>query len=122
MTTATLSLILFTVFLSACAQLALKMGMSSDKLQEAIGRGPTDAAVAAALSPGVWSGLVIYGVSVVLWLYVLSKVELSTAYPFVGISFIFTMLFGIFILGETVSLYKIAGTLLVVVGCLIIAK
>ena len=35
-----------------------------------------------------------------MWLWVLSKVDLSVAYPFVGISFLKTMGFGAFLLNE----------------------
>ena len=76
----------------------------------------------ALFSPLVFSGLFIYGVSVLAWLWVLSKVDLSIAYPFVGISFIFTLLFGIFLLNESLNSYKIIGTLMIATGCFLVAK
>ena len=76
-----------------------------------------DTVFAAALSPFIWFGLIIYALSVALWLWVLSKVDLSVAYPFVGIGFVVTMLFGILLLNENVTPMRIIGTVLIVGGC-----
>jgi len=59
---------------------------------------------------------------VLIWLWVLSKVDLSIAYPFVGISFIFTLIFGVMFLNESANTYKIIGTLMITAGCFFVAK
>jgi drug/metabolite transporter (DMT)-like permease len=64
----------------------------------------------------------IYGLSMVLWIWVLSKVDLSVAYPFVGVSFILTMAFGYFLLGENVTSTRLLGTVLIAVGCALVAN
>ena len=117
-----LGLILITVTLSACAQLALKIGVTKSQFDVALRSSVVDGLVAAAGSPMIWSGLTIYGLSVALWLWVLSKVDLSVAYPFVGVSFLVTMMFGIFLLNENVTPGRIAGTLLIACGCVLVAK
>jgi len=117
-----LGLILSTVTLSAVAQLALKLAVEKPKMAAAMQSGVTDALIAAATSPLIWTGLIIYGLSVAMWLWVLSKVDLSIAYPFVGVSFIITMAFGAFILDENMTPLRIAGTLLIASGCLLVGK
>lgn len=117
-----LSLILFTVFLSACAQLALKMGVSGAKMQAAFSGGLAEALAASMSSPLIWLGLGIYGLSVALWVWVLSRVDLSVAYPFVGVSFIVTMAFGAYLLDEQVGSMRIIGTLLIATGCVLVAR
>lgn len=117
-----LALIIFTVTLSACAQLALKMGADSPAMKTAMSTGIMDAVIAAAFSPLIWTGLTIYGLSVALWVWVLSKVDLTIAYPFVGISFLITMAFGAFILDESVTTLRIVGTLLIAGGCVLVAQ
>lgn len=117
-----LGLILSTVTLSAVAQLALKLAVEKPKMAAAMQSGVTDALIAAATSPLIWTGLIIYGLSVAMWLWVLSKVDLSIAYPFVGVSFLITMAFGAFILDENVTPLRIAGTLLIAGGCLLVGK
>ncbi|ALP54069.1 hypothetical protein Tel_13530 [Candidatus Tenderia electrophaga] len=122
MTYLILGLILLTVTLSACAQLALKLGVMRSHVQSALEGGLMDALVAVALSPLIWLGLLIYGLSVGMWLWVLSKVDLSIAYPFVGISFLVTMAFGAFLLNETITPARIAGTILIAIGCVLVGR
>jgi drug/metabolite transporter (DMT)-like permease len=118
----TLALILATVTASACAQLALKLGMTSPAVTAAMPEGGKSLLLAVATSPMVWIGLTIYGLSVLVWLWILSKVDLSLAYPFVGVSFIVVMLFGVFLLNESVTPLRMAGTLLIAVGCVLVAR
>lgn len=120
MNTLNLSVILFTVFLSACAQLLLKVGMTrfgGGYLEDGI-----SGVIRVLFSPAVFSGIFIYALSVLVWLWVLSRVDLSIAYPFVGLSFIFTLLFGYAFLDETVNGMRIAGSLLIAAGCVFVAK
>ncbi|WP_237059902.1 EamA family transporter [Microbulbifer sediminum] len=115
-----LSIILLTVFLSACAQLLLKLGMQragEDYLADGIG-----GMVRVLFSPHVFSGIFVYAISVLVWLWVLSRVDLSIAYPFVGLSFIFTLLFGYAFLGEPVNTMRVAGSMLIAAGCLFVAR
>lgn len=114
--------IFFTVFMSACAQLMLKMGATS-----ALGPHQPESslwglALKVMLSPMIAGGIFIYGVSVLIWIWVLSRVELSVAYPFVGLSFIFTLVFGVFFLDEALNTAKIIGTLMIIVGCIFVAQ
>src|SRR3546814_10668309 len=67
-------------------------------------------------------GLGLYGIGALLWLFVLGRAPLSLAYPFVGIGFILTMLAGAFWLNESISVARAAGTLLIAVGCVLVAR
>lgn len=122
MTYVLLGLILLTVTLSACAQLALKLGVAKPSMAHALQGGLVDALTAALTSPLIWSGLMIYGLSVAMWLWVLSKVDLSVAYPFVGVSFLITMAFGALLLNESVTPLRIVGTILIASGCILVGK
>ena len=122
MTNLQLIVILITVFMSACAQLLLKLGMNKAESGSGLFDNGISSLFQTLFSPLVFSGLAVYAVSVLAWLWVLSKVDLSIAYPFVGISFIFTLLFGIFLLDESLNAFKIIGTLMIAVGCFFVAK
>jgi drug/metabolite transporter (DMT)-like permease len=115
---ALLATILGTVCLSAVAQVALKIGTRS----LSSGGGLPGVILSVASSPFIWLGLGIYGASVLAWLWVLSKTDVSVAYPFVGISFVLTAVMGAVLLQENVSPLRIAGTALVIFGCILIAK
>ena len=74
------------------------------------------------LSPWMIGGLACYGVSILLWMAVLSKVEFSAAYPLTSIGFIIAAAAGVLFLGETVSLSRAAGIALVCCGVVFITR
>jgi drug/metabolite transporter (DMT)-like permease len=110
-------LIIISVSISSVAQIILKKGMSSPDVINAISSN-SGFMVIRAISTNYWVlvGLSLYFFSALVWLFVLSKTEVSLAYPFVGLGFVFTMLLGCFLLGESVSIAKIAGTVLIAAG------
>ncbi len=113
-----LLLILLSVAMSAAAQLMLKLGVSTAQADAGVAARGT----AFMFSPWVMGGLGLYGLGAIVWLFVLQRVPLSAAYPFVGIGFIFTMLIGVFVLGEGISPGRILGTLLIAAGCVCVAR
>ena len=82
---AVLSLILASVTMSAVAQIALKYGMSSPIVQANLNAGLERIAPIIAANPFVWAGLTLYGVGALLWLGVLAQIDVSQAYPYVGL-------------------------------------
>jgi len=113
-------LILASVSLSALAQLALKIGTSGATAARSAGLGGEMGGLMQ--SPMIFVGLGLYGFGALLWLFVLGRAPLSLAYPFVGIGFILTMFAGIFYLNEGVSAARVAGTLMIAVGCVLVAR
>ncbi|OFV67483.1 MAG: membrane protein containing DUF6, transmembrane [Candidatus Syntrophoarchaeum caldarius] len=65
-------------------------------------------------------GAVLYGISFILWLYVLSKVKVSYAYPFISLSYALVAVLGFFLLDEKISFDAWMGICLVVVGVVLI--
>lgn len=123
MTRAALGLILLSVTITACAQLVLKAGMAGASVQRAIAAGPGwRMLLAIALDPLVIGGLTLYFVAAAVWLFVLSKVEVSLAYPFVALGFVLTAVFGRIMFHETLSPARIAGTLLICGGVALLAR
>lgn len=118
-----LLLILMSVLLSAIAQITLKMGMSSPIIQQAIASA-SNVAVFESIATNLYvlGGLTLYFASAAVWLFVLAKVDVSFAYPFVGLGFIATMLLAYFINGEVLSTTKIIGTLCIAIGVAIVAQ
>ena len=100
----------------------LKHGMSVQAVQAVLAGGRTAAiALAVASSPTVWVGLFLYAFSALVWLFVLARVDVSVAYAFVALGFLLTMALGFLLLGEPLTLQKVAGTLLVVLGVWLVA-
>ena len=74
------------------------------------------------LNPWMIAGLGCYGVSILLWMAVLSKVEVSAAYPLTSIGFIIAAAAGYFFMGETVGLSRAVGIALVCCGVVVITR
>lgn len=117
-------LILLSVAIAAFAQVALKAGMSSPSVQQAIEEGGLRASALLQISanPYIILGLFLYFSSAAVWLFVLARVQVSFAYPFVALGFILTALLGKFAFNDTFSVPKIVGSLLVVAGVLVMAR
>lgn len=118
-----LILILCSILLSSFAQIVLKTGMSNAGVLAAIQSANTlDIVKAIITNVAVIGGLGLYFASAAVWLLVLAKVDVSFAYPFVGLGFIITMLLAFFINGEVLSTTKVVGTLCIALGVAIIAQ
>jgi multidrug transporter EmrE-like cation transporter len=118
-----LLLILSSVSLSGLAQVSFKLGTSAAPVRLAMISGDLPAMLLAFLfSPGIVIGLVMYGIGTIIWLSVLARMDLSLAYPFVGLSFVLTALFGYFLFHEVLNLGRVAGTVLVIAGVFLVAR
>lgn len=71
--------------------------------------------------PYVIGGFVLYGLGAVVWLSVLSRWDVSKAYPLVGIGFALTVLIGL-MMGEQVSWLRGCGTVLICTGVWLVAQ
>ena len=60
--------------------------------------------------------------STALWFYIIKHFPLSMAYPMISLSYIFGMFAAIFIFHEQVPLIRWVGVLLIIAGCVLIAK
>jgi multidrug transporter EmrE-like cation transporter len=117
-----LPLILLGVLLNACAQLALKQGMRDIghfvfSIENFL---PIGAKVA--LNPFVITGLLCYVVSVIVWLMVLSRVDVSYAYPLLSVGYIVTAFAGRLFFDEVLGPVRWAGILIICLGVCLITR
>ncbi|MGQ8364673.1 EamA family transporter [Glaciecola sp. 1036] len=117
----TLALVFCSVFLSVVAQILLKHGMTRVNLYKSSSETLFNMMIQIFTNISVLAGLFAYVASAGVWLVVLSKLDVSKAYPFVGLGFILTMLFAYWFLGESMTTYKVIGTLLIVSGIVFIS-
>lgn len=114
------SLILASVTLNATAQVFLRWGAKS--APEGIGRPMIETMAALMLRPSVLVGLACYGISILVWLYVLGRVEVSFAYPFLALGFVMVALAGWQLLGEPMPPARVTGIAIIFVGVLVLAR
>ncbi|MFT3967455.1 MAG: EamA family transporter [Sphingobium sp.] len=113
-------LVLLSVLLSSGSQVMMKLGMSSPTVQTAISRGGmTDILLSVALQPLVMAGIVCFGLSAGTWLMVLSRMNLSQAYPCVALGIVLTAASGYWLLGEAMPPQRLGGIALILMGVLL---
>ena len=121
-----LPFILFTVLTNAAAQIMLKQGMLT--LGPLAPDGPTTALSLVALvfrivfHPWVFLGLVTFVVSMASHLFVLSRVELSFAYPFLSLAYVAVAALSWWLWGEDLNAWRVGGIALICVGTVLIAQ
>lgn len=114
--------ILFTVMTNAAAQLMLKQGMITLGPISFEGVNPVLRILQIVFSPWVFAGLLTFVISMASHLYVLSKVELSLAYPFLSLAYVAVAVFAYFVFREDLNAYRIAGIGFICVGTVLIAQ
>ena len=117
-----LPLIITGVLLNAVAQIALKSGMRSIGTFSFSLENIVPIGLRVGMNPFVLLGLGCYVVSVVVWLLVLSRVDVSYAYPMLSIGYIVAALAGKAFFGEPVDLVRWMGIVTICVGVYLITR
>lgn len=68
------------------------------------------------ISPYIISGLGLYGLATVLWLFILTKVPLSVAYPIQSIAYVLAVVGAYFVFNEPLTVSKILGCIIIMIG------
>jgi drug/metabolite transporter (DMT)-like permease len=74
------------------------------------------------LYPETWLGFIVYGLSAVCWLWVLSRAQLSFAYPILSLTFPLVVGLSAFFFAESVTLLRWVGVGVIVLGVSLLAK
>ncbi len=108
---------LLSIILGAVAQLLLKMAMTGPSEQLSFSE-----PLRFLFNGKLIAGIGCYGASMLFWLYVLSKLDLSKAYPMVALGYVLTFILGWFFLDEPVKPMRIIGLIVIVSGVIIISR
>ena len=115
-----IALILFNVMLAAFGQIVLKIGTT--QLGGALVKpggtviSTVFGAVRALFTPYIFAGLMIYAFSAITWIIILSRVDLSFAYPMISLSYVIVVVLSAILLHERVPLITIPGLVLICAG------
>jgi multidrug transporter EmrE-like cation transporter len=123
------SLILFSIILGVAGQLSLKHGVgiassdSSSRIAQSLDvRSILTFLQSAAANKFVIFGFLFYLVSAASWLVILSRVDLSFAYPMISSGYIVIVILSKYIFDEPGTALRIAGTLLVCGGVFLLLR
>lgn len=110
----TILLLLLTVLGISCGQILFKLGAQGFNQSEKIWK--------IFFSTPILVALFIYGVSTLLWIYLLSGVELSKAYPFFAMSFILVPMLSWLWFGESLDKFYFAGMACILTGVILTTR
>jgi drug/metabolite transporter (DMT)-like permease len=117
-----IGMILFTVTTNAAAQILLKTGMKGLSGLTLAPERVVQTVLTVVFNPFVFAGLCMFVVSMASHLAVLSKVELSFAYPFLSLAYVIVTAWAFFVFGENVTALRVAGVALICLGTVLIAN
>jgi len=112
-------IILIGIIFASVGQVVLKIGMNS---MGSITNYTPSTIIATFLNPYILSGLAMYGLAAIFWLIALSKRDLSFVYPFIALTFIIVLILSNVILKESIGIYRIIGTFIIILGLIVIMK
>lgn len=115
-------LLLLCVCFGVCGNLSLKWGM-----QGYVPKGsmpiPVQLVLRIVTSPILLGGLVLYGVSMLGWLRILSTEKISLAYPtFVSLTFLLVMVASAVVFKEQVRLNQAVGCVVIIAGIWLVTR
>lgn len=116
-----LALAILSILLGAIGQVFLKIGSSQIELSWNKAQALSSIFNLLTNLPIV-AGFVLYGLSFILWIKVLSKLDLSYVYPLTSLGYVFVLFFSFFFLKENMSLYRGIGILFIIFGGFIVVR
>jgi drug/metabolite transporter (DMT)-like permease len=115
-----LLLLTISISLAIVGQLLMKQGMMI------FGKFPVTQLLAKiipmVLQPYVFLGITCFAVSSIFWLVVLSRIDLSMAYPMVSVAYVVVAIFSYYIFKENVSLIRWLGIITICFGVFLISR
>ena len=73
-------------------------------------------------NPWILSCFVAAFLASMCWMVAMTKFELSFAYPFMSLAFVLVMILSALFFSEALNFYKVAGTLTILLGLLIMTR
>jgi multidrug transporter EmrE-like cation transporter len=115
-------LIFAGVLLNALGQLLLKAGTNAVGRFEFVPDNILPVATRFAGEPHIMAGVFCYGLSLIVWIMGLSRVEVSVAYPLLSLGYVINAAAAWYLFGEVLTPARIAGIGLIIVGVYFVAR
>jgi drug/metabolite transporter (DMT)-like permease len=74
------------------------------------------------LHPETWAGFIVYGLSAICWLWVLSRAHLSYAYPILALTFPIVVGLSAVFFSESITVVRWVGVVVIMVGVSLLAR
>lgn len=115
--------IFLTVAFAVSSQLIIKWQMKNISLEDTISMFDKFLfAFNMLFNPYILLSIILTLLSGLSWIIAMSKFDISYAYPFTALGFVFILIFSHLLFNETITIYKYIGVSLIVIGIFIICK
>ncbi len=115
-------IILSSILMSSTAHIILKKGMLTHTENTIKSDGIISLVWTVGTNPWVMGGMFLHVSALVVWLWALSKVDISFAYPFLALGYVLVSAMAWLWLGEELSQMRILGMVIIIIGILVLAK
>ena len=116
-------LILLSISIAVGGQLMLKIGINRMGVSDLGSLSAVGGFFSGIIkSPMVIAGLLLYVISAAIWMIVLSAVDLSFAYPFLGFTYVLVLVLSKFILREDVNPVRWIGAFIITAGVVVLSR
>jgi multidrug transporter EmrE-like cation transporter len=122
MTLPAFTLIMIGVLLNAVAQLALKASVKDTGAIELSAGNVMPVASQLMAEPWLWVGLGCYGISVIVWILALSRVDVTIAYPMLSVGYVVNAFAAYALFGETLTPGRLMGIGIIILGVTVLAR
>ena len=117
-----ITIILISILMSSTAHISLKKGMMTPSLSSIQANDMMSLIWTVGTNPWVMIGMFLHVSALVVWLWALSKVDISFAYPFLALGYVLVSGMAWLWLGEELNQMRVLGMGIIIIGIIILAK
>jgi multidrug transporter EmrE-like cation transporter len=112
-------MLFFAILCSVVGQILMKIGMNQVGGIEQLDLGLL---MNMLLNPYVFTGIGSYGVGFIAYLFALSKLDQSFAYPMFSLGYVLVAVFNWVFLHEPFSITRLAGVIVIIIGVALLGR
>lgn len=115
-------ILMLGVLLNAGAQLLLKAGVQRIENFDLSFNNLFNLGLQISMNPYIVLGIAAYVISVGVWLVVLSRVDVSIAYPMVSLGYVVNAFAAYYLFDEAVTVMRMSGIFVILLGVFLVAR
>lgn len=119
---ANIAIILGSIMMSSTAHVLLKKGAMSVSELTVSGQSLLMNVWVVATNPWVVGGMCLHVSALAVWMWALSRVDISFAYPFLAVGYVFVSLMAWQWLGENITLTRVSGMAIIIIGIFVLSR
>lgn len=117
-----IAIILISILMSSTAHIFLKKGMMMHALNAYKPDGLLYLVWTVGINPWILGGMFLHVSALAVWLWALSRVDISFAYPFLALGYVLVSVMAWLWLGEELSAQRLVGMAIIIAGIIVLGE